>query len=160
MPGTLTCSSLMVNSITMPTPAYMRTQLSTTTYPAGVTSDITWTSAMASTITMVSSPGALIRLPAIGVYLISGKLSVQTALNSACALDLQTSTDFSTWSTVLICQLASVPANSDFNISAFLLTTTVVNQQIKVIFVNTLASTVTFGSGPSLLSFVNIVRIA
>ena len=159
MPGTLTCSSLMVNSITMPTPAYMRTQLSTTTYPAGVTSDITWTSAMASTITMVSSPGALIRLPTIGVYLISGKLSVQTFLNSACALDIQTSTDFTTWSTPLICQLASVPANSDFNISAFLLTTTVVNQQIKLIFVNTLASTVTFGSGNS-VSFLNVVRIA
>ena len=103
MPGTLTCSKLMVNSINMPTPAYMRVQLSTATYPASITSDITWTSAMASTITMVSSPGALIRLPAIGVYLISGKLSVQTFLNSACALDIQTSTDFTTWSTPSIC---------------------------------------------------------
>ena len=159
MPGTLTCSSLMVNNITMPTPAYMRTQLSTSTYPLGITSDITWTSAMASTITMVSSPGALIRLPAIGVYLISGKLSVQTFLNSACALDIQTSTDFTTWSTPLICQLASVPANSDFNISNFLLNTTVVNQQIKLIFVNSLASTVTFNSGNS-VSFLNVVRIA
>jgi hypothetical protein len=157
--GNLSCASLTVNSIAMPTPAYMRAQLSTATYPGGVTSDITWTSVMASTITMVSSPGAPIRLPAIGVYLISGKLSVQTALNSACALDLQTSTDSTTWSTPSICQLASVPANSDFNISAFLLTTTVVNQQIKVIFVNTLASNVTFGSGNS-VSFVNIIRIA
>ena len=159
MPGTLTCSNLIVNSIAMPTPAYMRTQLSTATYPGGITSDITWTSAMASINAMVSSPGASIRLPAIGVYLISGKLSVHTFLNSACALDIQTSTDFTTWSTPLICQLASVPANSDFNISAFLLTTTVVDKQIKVIFVNTLTSTVTFGSGNS-LSFLNIVRIA
>ena len=81
------------------------------------------------------------------------------SLNSACALNLQTSTDFTTWSTPLICQLTSVPANSDFNISAFLLTTTVVNQQIKVIFVNSLASTVTFNSGNS-TSFLNVVRIA
>ena len=159
MPGTLTCSSLMVNSITMPTPAYMRVQLSTATYPASITSDITWTSATASTLVMVSSPGASIRLPAIGVYLIAGKISIQSQITSSCYLQIQTSTDFTSWNYVEYNQVVTLPANGDFQIASYLLPTTVVNQLIKVTIYNTMTSAIIFNSGYS-QSFVNVVRIA
>ena len=159
MPGTLTCSSLMVNSITMPTPAYMRVQLSTATYPASITSDITWTSATASTLVMVSSPGASIRLPAIGVYLIAGKISIQSQITSSCYLQIQTSTDFTSWNYVEYNQVVTLPANGDFQIASYLLPTTVVNQLIKVTIYNTMTSAIIFNSGYS-QSFVNVVRVA
>ena len=149
----------MVNSITMPTPAYMRVQLSTATYPASITSDITWTSATASTLVMVSSPGASIRLPAIGVYLIAGKISIQSQITSSCYLQIQTSTDFTSWNYVEYNQVVTLPANGDFQIASYLLPTTVVNQLIKVTIYNTMTSAIIFNSGYS-QSFVNVVRIA
>jgi hypothetical protein len=157
--GSLKCASLMVNNINMPTPAYMRVQLSTATYPASITSDITWTSATASTLVMVSSPGASIRLPAIGVYLIAGKISIQSQITSSCYLQIQTSTDFTSWNYVEYNQVVSLAANGDFQIASYLLPTTVVNQLIKVTIYNTMTSAIIFNSGYS-QSFLNVVRIA
>ena len=80
MPGTLTCSSLKVNTTVIPTPAYIRLQNITSPGTASASTDIIWSSILNSGITL---SGSTITIPTIGVYLFGGKVSLTTALTSA-----------------------------------------------------------------------------
>jgi hypothetical protein len=155
MPGTLTCSSLTVNSIVMPTPSYIKLQNTTFSVTASSTTPITWSSLLNSGMSLSSTT---ITIPTIGVYLFGGKVSITTSLTSACSFNLQTNVS-SAWVTIQQCQLTSLGSGCDFIIASFIYATTVANQQFQVVFTNGMSSSV-FMVNTAIASFFNITRIA
>ena len=67
----------------MPTPAYIMLQNSLTSVLASSTTDVTWTNVSNLGITVSSQS---ITIPTIGVYVLSGKVSINTALTATISL--------------------------------------------------------------------------
>ena len=156
MPGALTCSSLTVNSVVMPTPSYIKVQNNTFSVTASSSTPITWNSLLNSGMSL--SDSTTITIPAIGVYLFGGKVSITTSLTSACSFNLQTKVS-TTWVTIQQCQLTTLGSGCDFNIASFIYATTVANQQFQIVFTNGMPSTV-FMVNTAIASFFNVTRIA
>ena len=156
MPGTLTCSSLTVNSIVMPTPSYTRLQNNTFSVTLSSSTPITWNSLLNSGMSL--SDSTTITIPTIGVYWFGGKGSITTSLTSACSFNLQTKVS-TTWVTIQQCQLTSLGSGCDFNIASFIYATTVANQQFQVVFINGVSSTI-YMVNTAIASFFNVTRIA
>jgi hypothetical protein len=155
IPGTLTCSGL-----TIPTPAYIRTQLSTTSVAASTTQSFSFTSATNSIITLLASPSPTISIPAIGVYVISGKIGMTTAINTYSNVNIITSVNSgSTYTPIYSSQVPAIVAGSDISINAFVFATTVVNQYFQLQFVNGVVGVLNFNTLAT-QSFFNIYRIA
>jgi hypothetical protein len=106
----------------------------------------------------MSLSSTTITIPTIGVYLFGGKVSITTALTSACSFNLQTNVSGS-YVTIQQCQLTSLGSGCDFNIASFIYATTVANQQFQVVFINGVSSTI-YMVNTAIASFFNVTRIA
>ena len=84
--GGLTCSSLTLNSVVMPTPSYIMVQNTMASVPASLTTDLTWTTVSNLGITCSSTT---IIIPTTGVYVLSGKVSMTTALTANCCFNIK-----------------------------------------------------------------------
>ena len=158
MPGTLTCSSLMVNNVNMPTPAFIRTQLYTTSIPASGNTNLSWNTVLNSGITLAAAPSTFFTIPAIGTYVVSGQLGYVTA-NSIVGYFSWQQLISSTWTAIAFQQLQPAPANSCYVLPNFIFQTTVANSQCSVMIYNSLTSTVSLQTAAT-TSFINIFRIA
>ena len=125
--GGLTCSSLTLNSVVMPTTSYIMVQNTLASVLASSTTDITWTTVSNMGITF---SGSTITIPTVGVYVLSGKVSMNTALIANCSFNVKAYYGI-TWTTIAQYQLRSLGAGGDFNMVNFTLGVALPNQYIK-----------------------------
>ena len=136
-------------------PSYIIVQNSLASVSASATTDLTWTTVSNLGITF---SGTAITIPTVGVYVLSGKVSINTALTSTCSFKIQAYYGIS-WTTIAYYQLSSLGTNSDFNMVPFTLAVGLPNQYIKITFINGMSSAVTLNTSAT-LSFFNVSRIA
>ena len=152
----LTATSMTLNNVTMPTPAYLRAYLTSSGVAASSTVSLSWMVGSNSVINMPSAPTYKIVCPDIGVYLFAGKINCGTAITSIKVLALKTSTDNGVNYTIVAqWQNGSAPAGMDFVFGTYLHVPTVSNQIFQVTFNNDLTTTFPLNN-VSILSSVSL----
>jgi hypothetical protein len=156
----LTATSMTLNNIAMPTPAFLRANLVSTGIGASSNVSMSWSTGSSSIITVSTTLTYKITVPDVGSYLFGGKINVATAITSIKVVALQTSTnDGGSYSTVMEWKEGSTPVGGDFVLAPYIHTTTVANQAYQVKFNNDSGAFLTFNNS-TILSFLTICRIA
>jgi hypothetical protein len=156
----LTATSMTLNNIAMPTPAYLRAYLVSASVGAGTTNSLNWNVGSNLVINIPSPPSYKLVCPDIGAYLFGGKINCGSAIASTKVVSLQTSADGGfNYNIVQEWKNGSTPVGGDFVLAPYINVTVVANQIFQLKFTNDTGATFYFNSS-ALLTYLTIVRIA